>query len=73
MLEQGIERGRDRRHGADMLDQIGPRGFGLRVIDRVPGLVPHRARADIAKLVDIFLHLPGRERAGEVIDDCLTR
>jgi hypothetical protein len=45
------------------------RGFGLRVVDRVAGLVPHRPRADIAELVDVFLHLPGREGAGEVVDD----
>ena len=28
MLEEGIERSRDRRHGTDMLDQVGARGLG---------------------------------------------
>ena len=43
VLKQGIKRGRDRRHGADIFEQFVAFRLGLRIDDGVAGVVIHRA------------------------------
>ena len=68
MLEDALQRRHDRRKGAEILDELGPRRFGLGIVDGVARLVFHRNRALRAGLVGEDPHLTGRESALQIVD-----
>ena len=69
MFEQRIKRRHDRRHGAELLDEVIARGLSLGIVDRVAVVIHHRQRTRRARVVLEHAHLTGRECALEVIDD----
>ena len=71
--EDAIEHRGDRRESAELLDEIVPRGFGLRIGDRVTVVVDQRARAHLASVVAVVPHLLDGKRTRQIVDNRFAR
>ena len=72
-LDDRVERGRDRRQRAELLDHAVPRGQRRAAQDRSALVIDHRLGARIAVLVGEHGHQPHREALGEVVDHVFAR